>query len=338
MRASTIAIVVGVAWTISFVITFLTRRFAHEMGLLDTPNERSSHQTPTPNGGGLGLVLAVSFVAPFLPVSDGNFWAVILLSLVIAAVGLRDDIRPVAASIRFAVQVLVTAGALAAIGLSAHAHPLLAALSLLGALWWINLFNFMDGIDGIAGMQAVFMLLGAAALSAWQRPDTMAASEWMLMIAIAAAVAAFLQFNWPPATIFMGDVGSTWLAYMIFLIASISIRDAWMPLSAWLILGAFFIADSTVTLLRRVVRRARWFQAHRSHAYQRLAVRVKAHRPVTLFGLGINLLWLAPMACGSLLWPQWRWAIVALAYIPLIAGALALGAGTSEPCRRNGNY
>jgi Fuc2NAc and GlcNAc transferase len=187
----------------------------------------------------------------------------------------------------------------------------------------------MDGIDGLAGMQALFMLLAAACFSVWQQPHVTHVPEWTWMIAIAAAVVAFLQFNWPPATIFMGDVGSTWLAFMMVSVAAISVLDGWMTTSTWLILGGVFIVDSTTTLLRRMFRKARWFEAHRSHAYQRLAVRWRSHRHVTLLVSAINLLWLAPVAYVSLLWPQWAWFLTGVAYTPLIAASLALGAGSA---------
>ena len=169
------------------------------------------------------------------------------------------------------------------------------------------------------------MLLVAALLAAWGRPQVMASAEWIWMIAIAAAVAAFLQFNWAPASIFMGDVGSTWLAYVIFFVAVISVREGWLGVPAWLIFGGVFIVDSTTTLLRRMMRRARWFEAHRSHAYQRLALRLNAHRPVTLLAVAVNLLWLAPCAWAAQVWPEWGWAYVALAYVPLAGVASRSG-------------
>jgi Fuc2NAc and GlcNAc transferase len=323
MRASAVA---ALAWSVAFVITFLTRRLASGIGLLDEPNQRSSHTTTTPNGGGLGLVFGGSFAAMMLP-TRAELGTVLLLSLMIAGVGLRDDIRHVAASVRLATQLVAMAGALFALGAFQTANPVLAALALIGGVWWINLFNFMDGIDGMAGIQALFMLLAAVCLAVWQHPHVINVPEWIWMIAIAAAVVAFLQFNWPPATIFMGDVGSTWLAFVMFAVAAISVRDGWMTTSTWLILGGVFIVDSTTTLLCRMFRQARWFEAHRSHAYQRLAVRLRSHRLVILLVSAINLLWLAPVACASLLWPEWTWFLTGVAYIPLIAASLSLGAG-----------
>jgi Fuc2NAc and GlcNAc transferase len=333
MHRSAVAVIAS-AWCMSFIMTLLTKRFATRVGLLDAPNERSSHTIPTANGGGLGFVLAGCLSAAVMPDQRTELVVVLLLSLAIAGVGLRDDIRHVPVHIRFLTQFLVSGGALFALGVFQHSHPLVVLLALMAGVWWINLFNFMDGIDGIAGMQAVFMLVAAAALAAWQQPHVTSGPEWIWMIAIAAAVVAFLQFNWPPATIFMGDVGSTWLAYVMFVFAVMSVRDGWLAIPTWLILGGLFIADSTTTLLRRLLRRTRWFEAHRSHAYQRLAMRWRSHRRVTLVAAAVNVCWLAPLAYASLRWADLRWPITVVALLPLVAGALSLGAGRSDAERR----
>jgi Fuc2NAc and GlcNAc transferase len=203
-------------------------------------------------------------------------------------------------------------------------------LLLLAGVWWINLFNFLDGIDGIAGAQAVFMLLGGAVLSAWVNAEVMSSPVWMLMLCIAAATVGFLLLNWPPAKIFMGDVGSTWLAFMVFALALLSVQADWLSYATWLVLAAVFVTDATVTLLTRLLRGERWFEAHRNHAYQKLARRWGGHRPVTLLAVGINVLWLAPLAGACAAWPQWAFGWVLLAYLPLVVGAVALSAGRSE--------
>ena len=327
-------VVIASAWCVSFVATLVTKRLATTIGLLDAPNERSSHSIPTPSGGGLGFVLTGCLVAAILPNVRRELALIVFFSLALAGVGLRDDIRHVPVRLRFLTQFLALGGALYVLGVFGSLPPLLAVLVLIAGVWWVNLFNFMDGIDGIAGGQALFMLAAAAALGVWQRPSFVSSAEWLWMLAIAAAVIAFLQFNWPPAAIFMGDVGSTWLAYVIFVFAVLSVRDGWLVIPAWLILGGIFIADSTTTLFRRMIRRARWLEAHRSHAYQHLATHWSSHRRVTLAAAAINLCWLAPLAYVTLIWPAVRWAVAVIALVPLIAGALALGAGHADPARR----
>jgi len=245
---------------------------------------------------------------------------------------------------RFAVQMAVVAGLLATLGglpplmlwagLGLDGWLLLGLLFFVGA-WWINLFNFMDGIDGIAGMQAVFMLLGGAGLAAWANPAAFTSPVWMLMLCVAVATMGFLLLNWPPAKIFMGDVGSTWLGFMIFALALLSIQAGWLSYAAWLVLTAVFVTDATVTLLTRMARGERWYEAHRSHAYQRLSRRwhgdrKAGHRSVTLLVTTINLLWLAPWAWACLLWPQWALGWVLFAYAPLVVGVAASGAGRPD--------
>ncbi len=324
------------------VAAWVLRR-AEALRLVQVPNHRSSHDHPTPNGGGLGIVVAGSLAGIALVLLSG--WMVggmvFGLAAVLAAVGLRDDMAHLPARVRFGVQVVVCAGGLIALGdlpalaLSTWqevevADWALFGLLLLAGVWWINLFNFMDGIDGIAGMQAVFMLLAGAVLALWAVPEAVHSPVWMWMLCAAAATVGFLLLNWPPAKIFMGDVGSTWLAFMVFSLALLSVQAGWLSYAVWLVLAAVFVTDASVTLLTRMLRGERWYEAHRSHAYQKLARRWGGHRPVTLCAVGVNVLWLAPLAGACAAWPQWVFGWVLLAYLPLVVGAVALDAGRSE--------
>lgn len=318
--------------------------YAERLRLVQAPCHRSSHVRPMPNGGGLGIVLGGAVAGAWLAWGHGTkWWAVLGLGLVLAAVGLRNDISHLPARVRFGVQVAVCALLLAVIaplpvielpGQWMLGGAVLAVLILFAGVWWINLFNFMDGIDGIAGSQAVFML-AAAGLAVWMRPDVMADPTWLWMLVLAAATMGFLLLNWPPAKIFMGDVGSTYLGFMIFALALFSVQAGWMRYAAWLILGAAFISDATITLLRRMLAGERWFEAHRRHAYQRLSRRWHGdrrigQRSVTLLTIAINVLWLAPLAWACLIWPDWALGWVALAYGPLVAGVVAVGAGRPD--------
>jgi UDP-N-acetylmuramyl pentapeptide phosphotransferase/UDP-N-acetylglucosamine-1-phosphate transferase len=226
-----------VAWGVAVWV----RHRAEALCLVQAPNHRSSHDHPTPNGGGLGIVVAGSLAGVGLGLFSGwtISWFVLGLGALLAAVGLRDDIQHLPARVRFGVQVAVCAGLLFALGdLPSISFRVglefelggwvLSGLLLLAGVWWINLFNFMDGIDGIAGVQAVFMLLGAAALAAWTNADVISSPVWMLMLCVAAATVGFLLLNWPPAKIFMGDVGSTRLAFMVFALALLSVQAGWL--------------------------------------------------------------------------------------------------------------
>ncbi|MCG2576280.1 glycosyl transferase family 4 [Dechloromonas sp. XY25] len=273
-------------------------------------------------------------------------WGVICLGALLAAVGLQDDIHQVSVRSRFGIQILVSAGFLALLGelpalsfLSSIkfeiAGWLLSALLLLVGVWWINLFNFMDGIDGIAAVQAVFMLLLSALMAAEVQPEAMADPAWLFMLSVAAAVLGFLLLNWPPARIFMGDVGSTWLGFVIFALGLISVQKGWLNYAAWLVWAEVFVVDATVTLLTRLARGERWYEAHSSHAYQRLSRRWQGahkvgHRSVTLLVMIVNVLWVAPWAWACLNWPEWSPTFVVVAYVPLVLAVLWLGAGRPD--------
>ncbi len=323
----------------------LVQRHAKKLRLVQAPNHRSSHERPTPHGGGLGIVLGGSIAGIVLAAGGhAEFFGIAALALLLAGVGLGDDITHLSSRLRLAAQVLACTGLLwllqplpgiAIAGDVVLQGPLLYALLLLAGVWWINLFNFMDGIDGLAGSQAIFMLLAAIAVGVLVKAlpfsgALVAESGWML--AVAAATSGFLLRNWPPARIFMGDVGSTWLGFMIYALALCSIAAGWMTYAAWLVLGALFMIDTTVTLLRRIVAGRKWSEAHRSHAYQHLAHhadgdRTRGHRNVTLLAMAINLFWLAPLCWASVVWSQWAWGWLGLAYVPLVVAVWRAGAG-----------
>lgn len=335
------------AYLIALACGLLVIRNAQKWHLIDNPNHRSSHVRPTPNGGGLGVVLAgvlTGFCLVWYSHWNWILGAVVLtISCVLAGVSFIDDMRPIRASYRLGVQLLVSAAILFSMGglpeierfMGAYvSRTLLYLFLLLVIVWWINLFNFMDGIDGLAGSQAVFMLVSGAVLLAWLNPAIMSHPMWWWMLCIAAAALGFLFLNWTPAKIFMGDVGSIYLALMILSLALMSIRYHWisvpMGLSMWAIFGAIFVTDATVTLIVRMVKRQRWYEAHGSHVYQQLSRRWGGHLPVTSLYIGLNVFWLLPLAAACIAWPQWALAWVALAYFPLFFAAMALRAGQSD--------
>jgi Fuc2NAc and GlcNAc transferase len=324
------------------LLTFVIRRMALARGLLDVPNERSSHRIPTPRGGGFAIVLVATAAFCWLAVTrrlDGAAFAALMGGLAVAAVGLIDDRRPVSPGLRLAAHLAAALWALAWLGglpplrFGDHLVALGAAGAVVGGLgivWALNLFNFMDGIDGIAASEATFVAWAGAALTA--APPTGGVSAAAVMFG--AACLGFLPWNWPAARIFMGDAGSGYLGFVISVLAVATARDNPAALWVWLILGGVFFVDATVTLLHRLLRGEPVQQAHRTHAYQWLARRWRSHLKVTLAVQAVNLLWLLPCALLAALHPGAAAAVTVLALTPIAALAIAAGSGRSETPER----
>lgn len=327
-------------FVLSWILTYQVRRVALAHGLLDYPNSRSSHVQPTPRAGGLSVVVAVTGGLVWLLFVDVQAadLAVVLIGggLAVAVVGLLDDRGSVSVPVRIATHTVCAA--LAAYVLDGLPKLLIGerlvdlgvygyVLAILAIVWTLNLFNFMDGIDGIAASEAVF-IAGGSSLIMWSTGTL--GVESLVASLVAAASLGFLLWNWPPAKIFMGDVGSSYLGYVIAVLALSSGRANPTSLYVWLILGGMFFVDATVTLGRRLLRGERVYQAHRSHAYQRLARKWDSHLRVTLLACGLNIGWLLPMAWLAAKYPQLALAFVALAFAPLIVLAILAGAGRAE--------
>ena len=315
------------------------RRIAGARGLLDVPNTRSSHDRITPRGGGIAIVLSFALACGLMyalgRMPAPAFAALVGGGLVVAATGLIDDLRDLSPAARILVHfaaafwALAWLGGLPPFGLPATAYETGATGYLLGAVmlvWLLNLYNFMDGIDGIAGAETVAVAGAAAVL-------LMAAGEWEIsvwLLCLASSAAGFLFWNWPPARIFMGDVGSGFLGYALGVFALLTASAGWLSIWTWIILLGAFLADASVTVLRRMLRGDRWYAAHRSHAYQHAARRWGSHRKVTIGVIVVDLVWLLPLAVLSQAFPHAAPWLVLVAILPLIGMALALGAGKAE--------
>jgi Fuc2NAc and GlcNAc transferase len=335
------ALVSLAAFLAAWLLTAWVRRAALRDGVLDVPNQRSSHKAPTPRGGGLSIVVALSLAAVYLR-ARGLVGTPMLVSLLmggyaIAAVGYFDDRRPVSPLVRLLVHLGAATlavwqmGGLPAVQVGAALYDLGwvgHVVAVLGLVWVLNLFNFMDGIDGIAGVEAVCVFAGAALLM----PAAGGVTE--LAWTAAACSAGFLAWNWPPAKIFMGDVGSGYLGYTLGVLALAFAHQE--PVGVWvfLVLGGVFVVDATLTLFRRLARGERVYEAHRSHAYQHLAQRWGGHRPVTLGVLLLNLCWLLPWALVVTRMPSRAGWCTVLALLPLAILALLAGAGRASDAPR----
>lgn len=331
-----IAVVLG-----SALMTWVLRQYALRRNIIDIPNARSSHVIPTPRGGGVAIVV-IYLLAIVLLYVDGAIDQAAAVSILgagalVAVIGFMDDHGHIAARWRLlghfsaALWALFWVGGLPSIEVFGWTINLSWAGYVLGAfylVWMLNLYNFMDGIDGLASIEAICACLGAA-LIYW-----LAGSAGYLLVApllLAAAVAGFLLWNFPPARIFMGDAGSGFLGLIL---GVLSLQAAWAQsqlLWVWLILLGVFIVDATFTLFRRLLRGEKVYEAHRTHGYQYASRSAGRHLPVTLAVTAINIVWLFPIALGVGVY-GWNGALcLVLAYVPLIALAYKFKAGTAEP-------
>jgi len=308
---------------------------------MDIPNARSSHSMPTPRGGGVAIVLSFLLTLLLLAGLGVVGWdlasALLGAGASIAVLGFLDDHGHIAARWRllghFAASVwaLFWLGGLPPLpffGFSLDMGWLGHGVAAVYLVWVLNLYNFMDGIDGIASVEAICVCLGGALLYALS--DTAQPTDVVLPLLLAAAVVGFLFWNFPPARIFMGDAGSGFLGITT---GVLSIQTAWVSpqlLWAWLILLGVFIVDATFTLFRRLLRGDKVYEAHRSHAYQYASRQYGRHLPVTISVLLINLFWLLPVALWVGVGGIDGLLGLVVAYTPLMALAVKYHAGELE--------
>lgn len=258
--------------------TWLARRYALARRLIDQPDERRSHAVATPRGGGIAIV-AACVVAMVAVLARQPEWIIVLGPamaglLMVAAIGWVDDHRPLSPGLRLGVHA-VAAGLLALGCLAAGRSPWEAGLAFALALVLVNAWNFIDGINGIAATQAALV---AALCASALVPGSVG---WLLATALLGGLLGFLPFNFPRARIFLGDVGSGAIGYVLALLLVLS--GGLQPLGAWLLLPlSACLVDVALTLSARMVRRERWWMPHVQHLYQRLSRRWSGHTGVTM--------------------------------------------------------
>lgn len=330
-------LVAGVSWG----LTGLLRRYAVARHLMDVPNNRSSHSSPTPRGGGISIVLTfligllLLWMLSFLDTTV--FVGLSGAGVMVAVIGFIDDHGHIAARWRllghfFSASWLVFwVGGLPLFTLygfdvgSGWPGNVLLVIFL---VWMLNLYNFMDGIDGIAGIEALSSTLVVALLFLFVFDNQ---EMLVLNLLMFASVTGFLIWNFPPAKIFMGDAGSGFLGLMLGALALYSMHIEAVMLWVWLILLGVFIVDATFTLLRRVFRGDRFYEAHCSHAYQLASRKYGGHRVVTLSVLALNLFWLTPWSVFVVLGEVDGVTGLVMAYVPLLYLAWYFRAGEIEP-------
>lgn len=305
MNALTLILLGSAVLPLSTLLAWGALRFVTRRRMLDVPGDRSLHATPTPRGGGIAIALCVITGAAWLTLAghlmSGTGAALVLGGAVVAGLGWMDDRRGLPAVVRgggYLVAAVLGAwfvGGLPRVTVgewAVHLGIFGLPAAALGIAWLTNLYNFMDGADGIAAVQGISAGLFGAVLFA-------AGGEWGaagVCVVIAAACGGFLPFNVPPARLFMGDVGSCLLGYAFGVLALHGELTGVAPLWAWLILLLWFVMDATLTLARRVVQGQKWYSPHRSHAYQLLVQSGLGHRGLLLRFVAVNALLLGPLA------------------------------------------
>ncbi|ATB64093.1 glycosyltransferase family 4 protein [Pseudomonas mosselii] len=324
---------------ISLLMTAVLRRYALARSIIDIPNARSSHVVPTPRGGGVAIVVSFLLALVLLGVAGvldpHTVFAVAGAGGLIAIIGFMDDHGHIAARWRLLGHFIAAAWGLfwlgglpplTVFGVEIDLGWVGAVLAAVYLVWLLNLYNFMDGIDGIASVEAICVCLGACVLYWMSGFEQLMALPVILIM----AVGGFLYWNFPPAKIFMGDAGSGFLGIALGLLSLQAACASSQLFWCWLILLGVFVVDATFTLIRRLFRGDKVYEAHRSHAYQFASRRVGGHLPVTVAVALLTLCWLLPVAACVMLFGMDGFVGLLIAYVPLVALAVAYNAGGVE--------
>jgi Fuc2NAc and GlcNAc transferase len=275
---------------LSFVLTYFIKNYAIKKSLVAEVNERSSHTTPTPHGGGIAIAITWFVGLTYLFLTQGidvHLYSALMVGVLISVVSYFDDLFELSAKVRLFTQASVALLGLCFLGgfeqinlffFTIENQLLTNVFAFFMIVWFINLYNFLDGIDGYAGSEAVF--LGVAGFLLF------GGGHFLVLVA---AVLGFLVWNWHRAKIFMGDVGSTLLGYNVAIFTVFYANEASLNFWIWIILFGLFWFDATLTLFRRYKDGEKLSQAHKKHAYQRLTQAGYAHDKVVLLSVGVNM-------------------------------------------------
>jgi Fuc2NAc and GlcNAc transferase len=317
---------------VSYFGVILYIRVAIRRNIIANPNFRNLHTIPLPVGGGIVFsfvfVFSLFFVWCLNRISDDLFWVLAVGGGLTALFGFLDDLKDIRASFKLLVQFVLSGWALFWLDggplLSIDRIPVLVAIPVtaLFLVWMINAYNFMDGIDGMAVSGAVF-LSGAITLVMLL---TNSKSEFIIVpILLLTTTSTFLVFNWPPASIFMGDSGSAFLGYIFGSLILFSVMSGDISIWTWLIVLGYFFADTTVTQLMRIILVKKWYLPHRSHAYQNLARITGSHLKVTGGVVLYNVVWILPLTIWSVMKPEMALLAAVLAIGPSLVFAFKYG-------------
>ncbi len=300
-----IIIIYFTLFIISLLITYVFRSLAIRKSLLDFPTESSSHTIPTPKGGGIGIVVAwfLGILYFYLSGRIGLYYFLAFASgIILVIAGIIDDIRNLNAGIRLGLQILTGCiavyflGGLQKIDLGITIIQnkwVLSFISVFALVWLVNIFNFLDGIDGYVAAEVIFITMAAFIVF----------GDPVALILFVSAL-GFIIWNWQPAKIFMGDVGSTLLGFNIGVLAIYYQNNNVSSILVWIIISCAFWFDATFTLYRRIKNREKLLQAHKKHANQRIVQAGYSHQKTVVYLLIINMV-LFVFACLSVLYSKY---------------------------------
>jgi Fuc2NAc and GlcNAc transferase len=294
---------------LSFLLTGVATWYARRSGMLDHPGERQSHTVATPRGGGAGVVAALLITSLFYTAGDtGGFWLQCILPgvVVLAITGWWDDHASLGVTPRLFIQLAVAANLVwyaAQAGWAEGVIPMF--ISGLFLLWMTNLYNFMDGSNGMAGLQGVFAATVLAVLFHLSGDARFS----LFSLLLAACCVGFLPWNLGRARVFMGDVGSLVLGFLFGALLLYGLGTGALSLPLALLVMLLFLTDATLTLLMRVIRGERWYNAHRQHLYQRLIGSGWTHGSVAILYQAINLTLVLPGIVVAVNFPVLAWAV-----------------------------
>lgn len=299
---------------VTALLVAVYRWLATQIGVIDQPTHRSSHQRATVSGAGIVLAGVFAATLTFFVCSNTITWntaCVFAVASSVAIFGWLDDRYRLSIRLRFAVYALFATLSVVLMGVQPALVAIAAALFVLAH---VNLFNFMDGIDGLAICQTIFCCVAAA----WLMHFNAASDLIPLSISLAAIGLGALVWNWSPAKVFLGDAGSIFFGLCLAVLAVFSAYEGSLHFVTWLILFAAFISDSVTTLIARALAGDKVYRAHRTHFYQLLARRLNSHAIVTAAYVLTNLGFLLPLAILAEHNELWRYYYLSIAYVPLV--------------------
>jgi len=316
----------------SWIGVFLYKKYALYTGIISNPNYRTLHELPIPRGGGIVFstlfILAILLIWRYLQLSDNLLLILGVGGGMASLLGFIDDIKNIRARFKLIIQLLLSSWVLYCLYLDnllfLNWMPFFLTIPafLFFMVWIINAYNFMDGVDGMAASGAIFTSLTLALVLSLTGNSVELIAIFILM---AALISGFIFFNWPPASIFMGDAGSVFLGYIFGSLLLFTSLNGYISIWIWLTVFGYFFADTTVTQIVRVISIKKWYLPHRSHAYQNLARITGSHLKVTSGVTLYNIIWILPLTLLSALKPEMAVIISMLAICPALVIAYKYG-------------